>query len=218
MICAYCGIETGTVVSHDIAPQCIVHLRAALAAAERERDELRKQVRLCPTCDGDGIMDAVVGFDSARESEITQPETCAECHGTGVSSWGQAIDDAKTAEAALAAAERERDEAEVRAERCRRERAEALTVTTREGWSASEWVMRTGRAEAELAALRARVKAGEQAERAAVVAWLRAGADWLDGMEHGAEAQRYAASTLRAKADRIEAGEHRKGRSHESNL
>lgn len=50
--------------------------------------------------------------------------------------------------ARLTKAERERDEANERANRCSRERREALDVKTREGLTASEWILRTGRAEA----------------------------------------------------------------------
>ena len=45
-------------------------------------------------------------------------------------------------------------------EQAQRERYEALSVTSKEGLLASEWVARTGRAEAEVARLRAQWDAG----------------------------------------------------------
>ena len=55
-------------------------------------------------------------------------------------------------------------------EQAQRERYEALSVTSKEGLLASEWVARTGRAEAEVARLRAQWDAG-------VLAGMRATAE-----------------------------------------
>lgn len=38
---------------------------------------------VCGTCEGDGYHHAVSGFDSAKGEEITTPEPCPECEGTG---------------------------------------------------------------------------------------------------------------------------------------
>ena len=46
-------------------------------------------------------------------------------------------------------AERERDESNKRADECYRDRYDALSVHTREGLLASEWLLRTGKAERE---------------------------------------------------------------------
>lgn len=50
-------------------------------------------------------------------------------------------------------------------DRLRRDRAEALNVHTKEGLLASEWVARTGRAEAEVRRLRARLSAEQEAAK-----------------------------------------------------
>lgn len=73
-------------------------LEASLAAAERERDAAKKKLETCPTCGGDGLMDVVVDVLPPDEREVLAAETCGECKGTGISSWGQAIRDAETAE------------------------------------------------------------------------------------------------------------------------
>jgi len=83
----------------------------AIENAERERDEAIKQLRECPTCEGLGGMQVVVSYNPVHGEQLETVE-CAECHGMGVSSWGQAIDRAERAEVALDAAtqrQRERD-------------------------------------------------------------------------------------------------------------
>lgn len=70
----------------------------------RERDEAVSKLRKCATCDGTGQMDVIVDVLPPDEREVLAPELCGECHGTCVSSWGQAL-------AGAEAAERERDEA-----------------------------------------------------------------------------------------------------------
>lgn len=67
------------------------------ATLKQERDAAREQLRECSTCEGDGVMSAVVGYNP-HEGEILEDAECAECHGTGVSSWGQAIDKAERLE------------------------------------------------------------------------------------------------------------------------
>lgn len=57
---------------------------------------------------------------------------------------------------ALAEAQREKDEATAEFDRLRQDRKDALAVQTREGWSASEWLARTGKAERERAEAQAR--------------------------------------------------------------
>lgn len=64
------------------------------------------RLRECPTCDGDGIMAAVVG-NGPHDEELLEDIECEECHGTGVSSWGQAIDRAEKAEKELKEAQAE---------------------------------------------------------------------------------------------------------------
>lgn len=65
-----------------------------------ELEKALAQLCTCETCDGDGIMSVVCGYDP-MEGEKLEDTECAECHGTGVSSWGQAIDRAEKAETKL---------------------------------------------------------------------------------------------------------------------
>lgn len=58
-----------------------------------EVEALRQTVRGCETCGGDGVMMVPAGYNEDEVGDL-RPEVCAECHGTCVSSWGQAIDEA----------------------------------------------------------------------------------------------------------------------------
>ncbi len=65
---------------------------AVLALCD-EVEVLRQTVRGCETCGGDGVMMVPAGYNEDGVGDL-RPEVCAECHGTCVSSWGQAIDEA----------------------------------------------------------------------------------------------------------------------------
>lgn len=71
-----------------------VHIEdpAVLALCD-EVEALRQTVRGCETCGGDGMMMVPAGYNEDEVGDL-RPEVCAECHGTCVSSWGQAIDEA----------------------------------------------------------------------------------------------------------------------------
>ena len=64
-------------------------------ALRAEVADLRRTVRECPTCEGSGSMGAVVGVTAPDGEDVIEDVTCAECHGTGVSSWGEALDEAE---------------------------------------------------------------------------------------------------------------------------
>lgn len=64
-------------------------------ALQAEVFALRRTLRECPTCDGSGSMGAVVGVTAPDGEDVIEDVTCAECHGTGVSSWGEALDEAE---------------------------------------------------------------------------------------------------------------------------
>ena len=67
-----------------------------------EVEALRQTVRGCETCGGDGVMMVPAGYNEDEVGDL-RPEVCAECHGTCVSSWGQAIDEAEALRAEVAA-------------------------------------------------------------------------------------------------------------------
>lgn len=88
-------------------PKYADEFTAALAAkeqAERERDEAIAKLRTCGTCDGDGFTELFFGYDHCGE-ELSEPGECPECKGTGVSSWGQAIQERDTLRARLTRAD-----------------------------------------------------------------------------------------------------------------
>lgn len=64
-----------------------------LLRAANER--LEKLIRQCETCDGTGAMDFVKEVLPPDGREVYSTVECAECHGTTVSSWGQALDEAE---------------------------------------------------------------------------------------------------------------------------
>jgi len=105
--CASCGEKT--------CPQVHLNASGVWDIAKRLRNQLvvaQAQLRNCPTCEGDGIMAAVVGH-GPHDEELLEDVECEECHGTGVSSWGQAIDRAEKAEKDLKAAQDEPRESEL---------------------------------------------------------------------------------------------------------
>lgn len=67
--------------------QCVLLDDVADLRAENER--LAKELNDCPTCNGSGIMDVVVAVLPPDEREQTEPETCAECGGDGLSGYAQ---------------------------------------------------------------------------------------------------------------------------------
>lgn len=100
------------------------------------------------------------------------------------------------------AAEKRVAELEALAERRRQERLDALSVTTREGLSASEWVLRTGKAEQRVAELER--EAQYLRERTAALINERGNVEFkLAVTERKLEASEQRAATLQAEVERL---------------
>lgn len=71
------------------APVQVCELRDARAEVGRLRERVAAweaavftKIEQCATCDGDGFMEVMVRYND-HEGEVTEPEPCAECGGTG---------------------------------------------------------------------------------------------------------------------------------------
>lgn len=109
--------------------------------------------------------------------------------------------DVSALESRLAEAEKERDRLVAENDRLRQDRYDALSVTSKDGLLASEWVARTGKAERESKALSARIRELEEANDRAFETCARiVEKDYLD--DHYNERDK-AQFTLNVARDRI---------------
>lgn len=85
------ALSAATILGPDDRSE-LGELRAELA---KWKLALTTNVSQCATCDGNGIMDVVVGYRHETEQEVTDVDVCAECTGTGRGDIALAIEEAR---------------------------------------------------------------------------------------------------------------------------